>query len=134
MGHSGGIIGENTGPVSSRLAGRRTRSRCPQPELRQTKSILSGGVLEQVPCFSIDDSGGGLISVIAMMRGGPVEKQTGEPVTLHRILQKMIGEGLREHYKPPQKLSHELFVLLMQMKEQERRDVAAAANGGPSRS
>ncbi len=40
----------------------------------------------------------------------------------------MIGEGLRERYKPPQKLSHELFVLLMQLKEQERRE--AAANGG----
>jgi hypothetical protein len=54
-------------------------------------------------------------------------------VTLHRIMQTMIGERLRERYKPPQKLSHELFVLLMQLKEQERREAAAAANGGASR-
>jgi len=54
-------------------------------------------------------------------------------VTLHRIMQTMIGERLRERYKPPQKLSHELFVLLMQLKEQERREAAAVANGGASR-
>ena len=32
-------------------------------------------------------------------------------------MQAMIGEGLREHYEVPQKMSHELFVLLMQMNE-----------------
>jgi hypothetical protein len=65
-----------------------------------------------------------------MTRSRLVENQTDAPVTLHRIMQKMIGEGLRERYKPPQKLSHELFVLLMQLKEQERREAAVAANGG----
>jgi hypothetical protein len=44
-----------------------------------------------------------------------------DPVTLHRIMQSMIGEGLRTHYKAPEKLSHELFVLLLQLKEQERK-------------
>jgi hypothetical protein len=63
-----------------------------------------------------------------------VENVADAPVTLHRIMQKMIGEGLREHYKPPQKLSHELFVLLMQLKEQERREAAAMVNGGAARS
>ena len=43
------------------------------------------------------------------------------PVTLHRIMQSMIGEGLKERYAPPQKLSHELFVLMMQLRENERR-------------
>jgi hypothetical protein len=62
-----------------------------------------------------------------------VEHHADEPITLHRIMQEMIGEGLREHYKPPQKLSHELFVLLMQLKEQERRE-AAAASCRPARS
>jgi hypothetical protein len=61
-----------------------------------------------------------------------VESQPDEPVTLHRIMQTMIGERLRERYKPPQKLSHELFVLLMQLKEQERRE--AAASGGAAQS
>jgi hypothetical protein len=42
------------------------------------------------------------------------------PVTLHRIMQSMIGEGLKERYQPPQKLSHELFVVLLQLKEKER--------------
>ena len=34
----------------------------------------------------------------------------------------MIGHGLRARYEPPQKLSHELFVLMLQIREQERRD------------
>jgi len=33
----------------------------------------------------------------------------------------MIGEGLRERYRVPQKLSHELFVALLQLNEQEHR-------------
>jgi hypothetical protein len=44
-----------------------------------------------------------------------------DPVTLHRIMQNIVGEGLKERYEPPQKLSHELFVLMLQLKEQERR-------------
>jgi hypothetical protein len=48
-------------------------------------------------------------------------RQTDEPVTLHQIMQTMIGQELRERYEAPQKLSHELFVLLMQLNEQERK-------------
>jgi hypothetical protein len=48
-------------------------------------------------------------------------RQADEPVTLHRIIQTMIGQELRERYEAPQKLSHELFVLLMQLNEQERK-------------
>jgi hypothetical protein len=48
-----------------------------------------------------------------------------DPVTLHRIMQNMIGEGLKERYEPPQKLSHELFVLMLQIKERERREKLA---------
>jgi hypothetical protein len=47
------------------------------------------------------------------------------PVTLHRTIQMMLGEKLRAYYRPPKKLSHELFVLMMQIKEQERRQAAA---------
>jgi hypothetical protein len=64
------------------------------------------------------------------MKTQRLENPADAPVTLHRTMQKMIGEGLKEHYKPPQKLSHELFVLLMQLKEQERREAATMANGG----
>jgi hypothetical protein len=48
------------------------------------------------------------------------------PVTLYRVMQTMIGEGLREYYEPPQKLSHELFVLMMQLKENDSRETKAA--------
>ena len=50
-----------------------------------------------------------------------------DPVTLHRIMQSMIGEGLKARYEPPQKLSHELFVLLMQLRENERLGKARKA-------
>ena len=50
-----------------------------------------------------------------------LDHRADEPVTLHRVMQSMIGEGLRQRYAPPQKLSHELFVLLMQLKEEERK-------------
>ncbi len=54
-----------------------------------------------------------------------------DPVTLHRVIQSMIGQGLKTHYQPPQRLSHELFVLLLQIKEQERS--SAPAKQPPSR-
>jgi hypothetical protein len=49
------------------------------------------------------------------------------PATLHRTIQLMLGERLRAYYRPPKKLSHELFVLMMQMKEQEQRQANALA-------
>ena len=49
------------------------------------------------------------------------DRQADDPVTLHRIMQTMIGQELRERYEAPQKLSHELFVLLMQLNEQDRK-------------
>ena len=51
---------------------------------------------------------------------------SNEPVTLHQTIQMMLGEKLRAYYRPPKKLSHELFVLMMQIKEEERRLAAAA--------
>jgi hypothetical protein len=53
------------------------------------------------------------------------ERDANDPVTLHRIMQGMIGEELKARYAPPKKLSHELFVLMLQLKEQERRDKVA---------
>jgi hypothetical protein len=50
-----------------------------------------------------------------------------EPATLHSTIQLMLGERLRAYYRRPKKLSHELFVLMMQMKEQERRHANAVA-------
>jgi hypothetical protein len=51
--------------------------------------------------------------------------ETDDPVTLHRVMQRLIGDGLKEHYEAPQGLSHELFVLMLQIKEQERREKLA---------
>jgi hypothetical protein len=59
--------------------------------------------------------------------------ERNEPATLHRTIQLMLGERLRAYYRPPKKLSHELFVLMMQMKEHERRQattVTAALQAG----
>lgn len=53
--------------------------------------------------------------------------QSAEPATLYRVMQAMIGEGLREHYEVPQKMSHELFVLLMQMNERNNGVARRAA-------
>ncbi len=56
-----------------------------------------------------------------------IAHDNNDPVTLHRIMQSMIGDGLKERYAPPQKLSHELFVLMMQLRENERRGTARRA-------
>jgi hypothetical protein len=55
----------------------------------------------------------------AMTYPAPTRPLADEPVTLHRVMQTMIGDGLRKRYEAPQKLSHELFVLMMQLKENE---------------
>lgn len=47
------------------------------------------------------------------------------PVTLHTVLKDAIGHGLRSRYQPDKEIPHDLLVLLMQMKENER---AKAAN------
>jgi len=56
-----------------------------------------------------------------MERRSPADSRSNDPVTLHRIMQTMIGNGLKQRYEAPQKLSHELLVLLMQLNERERK-------------
>ena len=56
------------------------------------------------------------------MAAHAIKIESDDPVTLHRVMQRMIGDGLKDHYEAPQSLSHELFVLMLQIKEQERRD------------
>jgi hypothetical protein len=43
------------------------------------------------------------------------------PATLHAVLSDTIGYGLRSRYRPEKEIPHDLLVLLMQMKENERR-------------
>jgi hypothetical protein len=69
--------------------------------------------------------------------------EIGQPATLHGVMQTMLGDGLRRHYLAPKKLSHELFVLLLQLREEEhkhhrgtapqprRRRAAPAAEAAP---
>ena len=49
------------------------------------------------------------------------------PVTLHAVLKDAIGYGLRSRYQPEKEIPHDLLVLLMQMKENDRRAKAAQA-------
>jgi hypothetical protein len=53
--------------------------------------------------------------------------RTDGPVTLHSVLKDAIGHGLRSRYQPDNEIPHDLLVLLMQMKENERRAKAARA-------
>jgi hypothetical protein len=48
------------------------------------------------------------------------DDQTEQPATLHRVMQAAIAEGLKEHYKPPKRMSHGLLVLLMQLNEEAK--------------
>jgi hypothetical protein len=41
------------------------------------------------------------------------------------IMKNIVSEGLKERYELPQKLSHELLVLMLEIKEQERREKLA---------
>jgi hypothetical protein len=43
------------------------------------------------------------------------------PATLHAVLKDAIGYGLRSRYQADKEIPHDLLVLLMQMKENERR-------------
>jgi hypothetical protein len=51
----------------------------------------------------------------------PAADECNEPVTLHRVMATVIAEGLQTHFQPQRTLSHELFVLLLQLKEEERK-------------
>ena len=134
MGHFAVIISEIArrvspplGKIVPRVCHARSRRRagvCRRPGTRFQFANLSFGALRTGHPQMTDE---------CCVDQGCVDHAVDEPITLHRIMQEMIGEGLRERYKPPQKLSHELFVLLMQLKEQERRE-AAAAKCQPARS
>jgi hypothetical protein len=56
------------------------------------------------------------------MSGRAANDEPHEPATLFRVMQTAIAEGLRERYPPPRKMSHQLFVLMMQMNDRARRE------------
>lgn len=51
------------------------------------------------------------------------ERDCNDPVT---IMQSMIGDRLKARYQPQKKLSHELFVLMLQLKDREQQSVKKA--------
>lgn len=62
----------------------------------------------------------------ADMSGRAPIDEPNAPATLFRVMQDAIADGLRERYDPPQKMSHQLFVLMMQMNDRARRERAQA--------
>jgi hypothetical protein len=60
-----------------------------------------------------------------MMAFATQRETDGGPVTLHAVLKDAIGFGLRSRYQPDKEIPHDLLVLLMQMKENDRRAKAA---------
>lgn len=51
----------------------------------------------------------------------PIDNEADQPVTLHRVMQTAIAEGLKERYKPPRKMSHDLFVLMLQINDRQAK-------------
>jgi hypothetical protein len=51
----------------------------------------------------------------------PSDSRSDEPVTLYRVMQATIGQGLRERCEVSREVPHELLVLLMQINDRDRR-------------
>jgi hypothetical protein len=67
------------------------------------------------------------------MSGHAANDEPFEPATLFRVMQAAIGEGLKERFEPPRKMSHQLFVLMMQMNDRARRERAQAEQAGQAK-
>jgi hypothetical protein len=67
------------------------------------------------------------------MASGAADLLSSNPVTLLQVMQSMIGAQLKEHYEAPQKLSHQLLVLLMQLNEQQRKANHKPKEGGQAK-
>jgi hypothetical protein len=46
------------------------------------------------------------------------------PVTLHGVIRTALARDLREHYPVPEKMPHQMLVLLMQMNEDNKKKAA----------
>ncbi len=44
------------------------------------------------------------------------------PASLHKVMRETIGFGLQQRYQPEKEIPHELLVLIMQMKENDKRE------------
>lgn len=51
---------------------------------------------------------------------GTANRDREDLVTYRRMMQSVIGHDLRSRYPVPQKLSHELLVLMLRLEDRER--------------
>jgi hypothetical protein len=51
-------------------------------------------------------------------------RDAAAPATLHGVIRMALAGDLREHYPVPEKVPHQLLVLLMQMNEDNKKKVA----------
>jgi hypothetical protein len=56
------------------------------------------------------------------MSGRATNDEPYEPATLFRVMQEAIGRELKQRFEPPEKMSHQLLVLMMQMNDRARRE------------
>jgi hypothetical protein len=66
------------------------------------------------------------------MSGRAINDEPYEPATLFRVMQEAIGRELKERFEPPQKMSHQLLVLMMQMNDRARRERGEAEQTVPT--
>jgi hypothetical protein len=51
-------------------------------------------------------------------------RDAAAPATLHGVIRTAIARDLKEHYPVPQKMPHQMLVLLMQMNEDNKKKCA----------
>ena len=52
------------------------------------------------------------------------EREALAPATLHGVIRAAIARDLQEHFPVPEKMPHQLLVLLMQMNENNKKKYA----------
>jgi hypothetical protein len=53
-----------------------------------------------------------------------MQSEPSAPATLHGVLRIAIARDLKEHYPVPEKMPHQMLVLLMQMNEDNKKKCA----------
>jgi hypothetical protein len=54
----------------------------------------------------------------------PAQHDAAAPATLHGVIRTAIARDLKEHYAVPEKIPHQMLVLLMQMNENNKKKCA----------
>jgi hypothetical protein len=86
--------------------------------VRLSEPVLAGRFVVQQGCPKTAMSGRAI--------DDEPQESVSEPATLFRVMQAALADGLKEHYDPPRKMSHQLFVLMMQMNDRAGEERAQA--------